>query len=246
MQREIGGEDRRLVSAQRRRPIRRQHKRSWHPTRGPTSTPVLIVATTTNAIGRAGRPLQTQKKPIRAGASPARLEQQRHGGRRERGQRWATPAAVRRSRDDLPHTRHDERRCGRGRGSSSPARKSVTRVDRQGVAAGDCSPITASASRLAERRPSVGEVALSYLVLSGTESCSRRASATTGRAPLTAPRRRRSPDCSRAAPSSRLMDLDQVGRQRSPPLNFEIMRTRQCEVGAGSRSWSKAGSKRII
>ncbi len=92
-----------------------------------------------------------EKKPIRAGASPARLEQQRHGGRRERGQRWATPAAVRRSRDDLPHTRHDERRCGRGRGSSSPARKRVTKVDRQGVAAGDCSPITASASRLAER-----------------------------------------------------------------------------------------------
>ena len=42
-------------------------------------------------------------------------------------------------------------RCGRGRGSSSPARKRVTKVDRQGVAAGDCSPVTASASRLAER-----------------------------------------------------------------------------------------------
>ena len=55
-------------------------------------------------------------------------------------------------------------RCGRGRGSSSPARRRVTKVDRQGVAAGDCSPVTASASRLAERRPSVGEVALSHLV----------------------------------------------------------------------------------
>jgi hypothetical protein len=94
---------------------------------------------------------QARKKPVRAGASPAGSEQQRHGGRRERGRRWATPAAVRRGPDDLPHTRHDERRCGRGRGSSTPARKRVTKVDRQGVAAGDCSPVTASASRLAER-----------------------------------------------------------------------------------------------
>ena len=55
-------------------------------------------------------------------------------------------------------------RCGRGRGSSSPARRRVTKVDRQGFAAGDRSRVTASASRLAERRPSVGEVAVSRLV----------------------------------------------------------------------------------
>ena len=41
-------------------------------------------------------------KPIRAGPSPAGL-QQWHGGRRTRGKRWATPAAVRRGPDDLPH-----------------------------------------------------------------------------------------------------------------------------------------------
>ena len=127
--------------------------RSCRPTRGPTSKPVLIVATTANAIGRAGRRLRPEKKPVRAGASPAGLEQQRHGGRRERGRRWATPAAVRRGPDDLPHdtTRRAPAGARRGRGSSSPARKRVTKVDRQGVAAGDCSPITASASRLAER-----------------------------------------------------------------------------------------------
>ena len=125
--------------------------RFWRPARGPTSEPVLIVAATADAIGRAGRRLRPEKKPVRAGASPAGLEQRRHGGRRERGRRWATPAAVRRGPDDLPHTRHDERRCGRGGGSSSPARRRVTKVDRQGVAAGDCSPVTASASRLAER-----------------------------------------------------------------------------------------------
>ena len=55
-------------------------------------------------------------------------------------------------------------RCGRGRGSSSAANRRVTRVDREGVAAANCSRVTASASRLAERRPSVGEVALSHLV----------------------------------------------------------------------------------
>jgi hypothetical protein len=38
------------------------------------------------------------------------------------------------------------RRHGRGRGSS-PARRRVTKVDRQGFAAGDCSRVTASASR---------------------------------------------------------------------------------------------------
>ncbi len=61
-------------------------------------------------------------------------------------------------------------RCGRGRGSSSAANRRVTRVDRQGVAAGDCSRVTASASRLAERRRSVGEVALSHLVAVGVSS----------------------------------------------------------------------------
>ena len=70
MQRERGGEDRRLVSAQRRRPIRRQHMRSWHPSRGPTSKPVLIVATTANAIGRAGRPLRPKRNPFGRGLLP--------------------------------------------------------------------------------------------------------------------------------------------------------------------------------
>ena len=101
--------------------------RSCRPTRGPTLKPVLILATTANSIERAGRRLRPEKKPVRAGASPA-----------------GTSSG----------------RCGRGRGSSSPARKRVTKVDRQGVAAGDCSRVTASASRLAEQRPSVGEVAV--------------------------------------------------------------------------------------
>ena len=68
------------------------------------------------------------------------------------------------------HNTTSSGRCGRGRGSSSPARKRVTKVDRQGFAAGDCSPITASASRLAEQRPSVGEVALSHLAAVGVSS----------------------------------------------------------------------------
>jgi hypothetical protein len=84
--------------------------RSCRPTRGPTLKPVLIVAATANSFGGAGRRLRPEEKPVRAGASPAGSEQQRHGGRRERGRRWATPAAARRGPDDLPHTRHDELR----------------------------------------------------------------------------------------------------------------------------------------
>ena len=83
-------------------------------------------------------------------------------------------------------------RCGRGRGSSSPARRRVTKVDRQDVAAGDCSPVTASASRLAEQRPSVGEVALSHLVAVGVSSSPANiGSSFRGRAAAAAPPSRR-------------------------------------------------------
>lgn len=45
--------------------------RSCRPTRGPTSKPVLVGATTASSIERAGRRLRPEKKPVRAGASPA-------------------------------------------------------------------------------------------------------------------------------------------------------------------------------
>ena len=133
--------------------------RSCRPTRGPTSKPVLIVATTANAIGRAGRRIRPKKKPVRAGASPTGSEQQRHGGRRERGKRWATPAAVRRG--SRPHDASRRAPAGADVVVIPPARREgvLRKSTARGVAAGDCSPVTASASRLAEQPPSVGEVA---------------------------------------------------------------------------------------
>ena len=68
--------------------------RCCRPTRGPTLKPVLIVAHDGEFYRTCRTAAQAEKKPVRAGASPAGLEQQRHGGRRERGRRWATPAAV--------------------------------------------------------------------------------------------------------------------------------------------------------
>jgi hypothetical protein len=135
--------------------------RSCRPARGPNSKPVLIVAATANSIGRAGRPLRPKRNPFGRGPLP-------------RG--WSSNGTVdvasvegvgRRPRPcggvaTICHI-HDTTssgRCGRGRGSFSPAKRRVTKVSRQGVAAGDCSRVTASASRLAERRPSVGEVAV--------------------------------------------------------------------------------------
>ena len=109
-------------------------------------------STSANAIGRAGRRLRPKKKT-------------RSGGAFSRGVRAATARSTSRARKALgdsrgraagsrrsaTYTTRRARRCGRGRGSSSPARKRITKVDRQGVVAGDCSPVTASASRLAER-----------------------------------------------------------------------------------------------
>lgn len=145
--------------------------RSCRPTRGPTSKPVLVGATTASSIERAGRRLRPEKKPVRAGASPA--------GQSSNGTvDVASPEGVGRRRRPCGgvatichiHDTTSSGRCGRARGSSSPARKRVTKVDRQGVVAGDRSRVTACSSRLAERRPSVGEVALSHLVAVGVSS----------------------------------------------------------------------------
>ena len=151
MQTEGGGDDRRLASAQRRCGDSTQHMRSCRPTRVPTSKPVLIVATKANVIGRAGRRLRPEEKPVRAGPSPAGSEQQRHGGRRERGRRWATPAAVRRGPGHMTH--HDELLPARtGPWFVQPGEKAchespTARVSPPATAAAS----TASASRLAER-----------------------------------------------------------------------------------------------
>ena len=50
---------------------------------------------------------QAQKKPIRAGPSPAGLEQQRHGGRRERGSVGRRPRHRGRARTIFHMTQHD-------------------------------------------------------------------------------------------------------------------------------------------
>ena len=166
MQRERGGDDRRLASAQRRRPIWREHVRSWRPTRGPTSKAVLIVATTANAIGRAGRPLRPKRNPFGRGLLPRGWSNNGTVDVATAEGVWVTPAAVRPGPGDLPHDATRRAPAGADVAVVRPARREgvLTKVDRQGVAAGDCSRVTASASRLAEQRPSVGEVVVSHLV----------------------------------------------------------------------------------
>ena len=143
-------------------------------------------------------------------------------------------------------------RCGRGRGSSSPARKRVTKLDRQGVAAGDCSPITASASRLAEQRPSVGEVALSHLVAVGVSSSPANiGSSFRGRAAAAAPPSRRLYHAWRssvamagdvAAPSRMEQSVDvgsallQLVQRENPDTDELRARNASQSGGAGSRA----------
>ena len=105
------------------------------------------------------------------------------GGAFSRGVRAATARSTSRARKALGdaaavprgpaichiHDTDDSRRCGHGRGFSSPARKRVTKFDRQGIAAGDCSPMTASVPDWLSA--AFGrEVALSHLVAVGVSS----------------------------------------------------------------------------
>ena len=139
--------------------------RSYRPTRGPTSKPILNVC----ECHRTCRTAAQARRETRSGGGFSRGVRAATARWTSRAWKWATSAAVRRGPGHMTHYDELRRRCGRGRGSSSPARRRVTKVDREGVAAGDCSPVTASASRLAEQRPSVGEIALSRLVQQGRE-----------------------------------------------------------------------------